>query len=111
METFIKSLSDSYGYFIRRTYSVFLSIEHQAMFSVVNINNKPAILINGLDVQKVYFPKSLQYYFSSSECNATLAYKADNLWILEERCSNGILTCQVGVSNCPDVTWRKFNLS
>ena len=108
MDEFIRSLSRPIGCFIRRTYSVMLPSYYRAAFSIVNIDNNPAILISTEQSVKIYYPTNLYYHFSSTPYKATLAYKDDKLWICEERYSDGQTICQVGLGVPPNLAWQKF---
>ena len=108
MEKFIRSLPNVYGHFVRRVYSVIFSLQYKSIFAVANIDNKPAILISNEKARKVYFPKNLQYHFSSNSVHALLAYKDDYMWITEERTHHGETICHVGFDNPPNLTWHKF---
>lgn len=84
------------------------SLQHKSIFAIANINDRPAILISNEEYSKVYFPKNLQYHFSSNNTRAVLAYKDDKIWICEERSYRGQTICQVGFDNPPNLTWQKF---
>lgn len=108
MEKFIRSLTKPIGCFIRRTYSVIFSLQYKAIFSIVNVDNKPAILITTEHESKVYYPTNLYYHFSSNDSRALLAYKDDKIWISEERFRNGQTICQAGLEVPPKIPWQKF---
>lgn len=108
MDKFIRSLTNPAGCFVRRTYSVILSLQYRAIFSVANIDNKPAILISTEHELKVYYPTNLYYHFSSDSNHALLAYKDDKMWISEEKFHNGPTICQVGLGVSPKIPWQKF---
>lgn len=110
MEKFIRSLIKPIDCFVRRTYSVIISLQYRAIFSIVNIDNKPAILISTEQELKVYYPTNLCYYFSSNDSRALLAYKDDKIWISEERFRNGQIICQVGLGAPPKISWQKFTI-
>lgn len=108
MEEFIRSLARPIGCFVKRTYSVMFSLEYKSIFAIANVEDQPALLISNEKEQKVYFLKNPQYHFSSNSDKALLAYKDDNIWILEERYRNGRTICQVGLGNPPKIPWIKF---
>lgn len=108
MEKFIRSLTKPVGCFVKRTYSVMLALQYRAIFSIANIDDKPAILISTEHELKVYYPTNLYYHFSSDNNRALLAYKDDKMWISEERFRNGNTICQVGLGVPPKIPWQKF---
>lgn len=108
MDKFIRSLPNTVGYFIRRTYCVMLSLQYRSIFAVANVDNKPAIIISTEKEQKVYFPTNLHYHFSSDCNHALLAYKDDKIWFYEEKFRNGQTICQVGLGVPPKIPWQKF---
>lgn len=108
MDKFIRLLPSAADYFVRRTYCVMLSLQHKCIFAVVNINNKPAIVITSEKEQKVYFPTNLYYHFSSDCSHALLAYKDDKMWFYEEKFRNGPTICRAGLEVPPKIPWQKF---
>lgn len=78
------------------------------MIAIVNISNKPAILISDENYRKVYFPDNLQYSFTSDDTVSLLAYKDSRVWVYEKRTFKGQTTCRLGFGKPPNLTWQPF---